>query len=196
MADPARLFQQNSGYDTLQGLNFGERSLTPEYGSLSGPEAARPSGRSFLDPSRMEERRLRQEDRARRNPAPSRSSGGGGGGGGPVEAPKPLFTNATTGVQYFFTPADIGAGYASTTYGRGRTMALGGNVEPTVTAYDPRTGMSNKQELSKVDPALQRQLFPVAPAAILNMGPRTRGTDNARKSFLSGLYAPNARLGI
>jgi hypothetical protein len=177
-------------------------ALTPSYGPLyqganqfGTSAAAQPSGRSFLDPSRMEERRLRQEDRARRNPQPSRSSGGGGGGGAAAQPQQPLFTNATTGVQYFFTPADKGAQLATRTYGTGRIEALGGNVEPTVTAYDPRTGMSNRQQLSEVDPSIQRQLFPVAPAAILNMS-RGRGTDNARKSFLSGLYAPNARLGI
>lgn len=169
-------------------------SLTPNYGPLSGPGAARPSGRSWYDPSRMAERDYRLKERAAR-------MGGGGGTtrGGSVapqqQAQQPLFTNATTGVQYFFTPADAGAGYAASTYGRGRVQALGGNVEPTVTAYDPRTGMSNKQQLSDVDPALQRQLFPVAPAAILNMS-RGRGTDNARRSFLSGLYSPNRRLGI
>ena len=167
--------------------------MTPNYGPLSGPGAARPSGRSWLDPERMAERELRYRDRAMR-------AGGGGGsarGGASTQpqAQQPLFTNATTGVQYFFTPADIGAGYAASTYGRNRVRSLGGNVEPSITAYDPRTGMSNKQELSSVDPALQRQLFPVAPAAILNMS-RGRGTDNARRSFLSGLYSPNARLGI
>lgn len=195
MADPARLFQQKSGYDTLQGLKFGEQSLTPNYGPLSGPDAARPSGRSWYDPSRMAERKYRVEERQARS-GDGKGGSSGGGGGGTVEAPKPLFTNATTGVQYFFTPMDAGAGMAARTYGRGRVAALGGNIEPTITAYDPRTGMSNKQNIGDVDESILRQMFPVAPAAILNMAPRTRGTDNARKSLLSGLYAPNRRLGI
>jgi hypothetical protein len=176
-------------------------ALTPNYGPLyqgvsqfGASPAAQQSGRSWYDPSRMAERDYRLKERAARNPQPTRSSSGGGGG--TVEAPKPLFTNATTGVQYFFTPMDAGAGMAASTYGRGRVGALGGNIEPTITAYDPRTGMSNKQNIGDVDESILRQMFPVAPAAILNMGPRTRGTDNARKSLLSGLYAPNRRLGI
>ncbi len=176
-------------------------ALTPNYGPLyqgvsqfGTSSAAQQSGRSWYDPNRMAERDYRLKERAARNPQPSRSSSGGGGG--TVEAPKPLFTNATTGVQYFFTPMDAGAGMAASTYGRGRVGALGGNIEPTITAYDPRTGMSNKQNIGDVDESILRQMFPVAPAAILNMGPRTRGTDNARKSLLSGLYAPNRRLGI
>jgi hypothetical protein len=177
-------------------------ALTPNYGPLyqgvsqfGTSPAAQQSGRSWYDPNRMAERKYRTEERAARNPQ-TKGSSGGGGGGGTVEAPKPLFTNATTGVQYFFTPMDAGAGMAASTYGRGRVGALGGNIEPTITAYDPRTGMSNKQNIGDVDESILRQMFPVAPAAILNMGPRTRGTDNARKSLLSGLYAPNRRLGI
>ena len=168
-------------------------ALTPRYGPLyqganqfGWSPAAQPSGRSWLDPDRMEERKIRREDRA------ARVGGGGGGGGGGrgavAEGPKPLFTNATTGVQYFFNAADSASGSAARRYGAGRVAALGGSVEPSVTAYDPRTGMTNQQSLNMVDPAILKQMFPVDPGGLLNMAPRSRGTDNARRSFLSGLY--------
>jgi len=91
---------------------------------------------------------------------------------------QPIFTNATTGIQYFFNPAGPQSGNLRTA----RT------IEPTVTAFDPRTGMQNQQLLSQVDPGLRRQLLPVEPTALLNMS-RGRGTDNARRSFLNGLYS-------
>lgn len=91
---------------------------------------------------------------------------------------QPIFTNATTGIQYFFNPSGPQSGNLRTV----------GNIEPMVTAFDPRTGMQNQQLLSKVDPSLRRQLLPVEPTALLNMS-RGRGTDNARRSFLNGLYS-------
>jgi hypothetical protein len=186
MADPARLFQQKSGYDTLQQSTFGSGSLTPNYGSLyqgvnaqGRSSAARQVGRDWFDPNRVEERQARMERRAMSmSGAPGARPASGGGSAAQGQAQQPIFTNATTGIQYFFNPAGPQSSNLRT---------VGNAPEPMVTAFDPRTGMQNQQRLSEIDPALRRQLLPVEPTALLNMS-QGRGTPNARKSFLSGLY--------
>jgi hypothetical protein len=182
MADPAGLFQRQSGFDQLQQSAFGSGALTPNYGPLyqgvnaqGRSSAARQVGRDWFDPSRVEERQARAERRAMGQPQQPQSRQQALP---QMPQQQPIFTNATTGIQYFFNPSGPQSGNLRTV----------GNIEPMVTAFDPRTGMQNQQLLSKVDPSLRRQLLPVEPTALLNMS-RGRGTDNARRSFLNGLYS-------
>lgn len=151
-------------------------SLTPEYGPIGTPNASRQVGRDWFDPSRMAEREARMERQAMsrgpqqpqtRQQAPQQQS-----------QQQPIFTNATTGIQYFFNPSGPQSGNLRTV----------GDIEPMVTSFDPRTGMQRQELLSKIDPSLRKQLLPVEPSTLLNMS-RGRGTNNARKAFLNGLYS-------
>lgn len=145
-------------------------SLTPSYGPLSGPGAARASGRSWMDPNRALERKARLEDRMLRREA----AGGGGGGGRAVQqsplAPLPegfQFTNATTGLVTTFIPptaTDEGTKSAARTYGRKRLENMGVRFEPKIGTWDPRTGLS--QTLTPAQ-AMQRGLLGSAQRALL-----------------------------
>lgn len=153
-------------------FNRGSSSgLSPSFGPLyqgsaggSSP-AARPSGRSWLDPERMEERLLRRQDRQSR-------MGGGGGGGGQQAPLAPLpegvqQTNATTGQVVTILPQSITSdadGSAARRYGTGRLAALGERPETQVNVYDPRTGLS--QTLTP-QMAMQRGLLGSAQRALL-----------------------------
>lgn len=141
-------------------------SLTPSYGPLSGPGAARASGRSWMDPNRALERKARLEDRMLRREA----AGGGGGGGRAVQqsplAPLPegvAQTNATTGqITTILPPTETGEGLGA--YNRKVYERLGVRFEPQVGVYDPRTGLS--QTLTPQQ-AMQRGLLGAAQRALL-----------------------------
>lgn len=141
-------------------------SLTPSYGPLSGPGAARASGRSWMDPNRALERKNRLEDRMLRREA----AGGGGGGGRAVQqsplAPLPdgvAQTNATTGQITTVLPPTM-TGQMGGAYNRKVYERLGARFEPQVGVYDPRTGLS--QTLTPQQ-AMQRGLLGAAQRALL-----------------------------
>lgn len=150
-------------------FSFG--SLTPTYGPLTGgglksAPAARPSGRSWMDPQRMEERLLRLQERNMR--------AGGGGGRASAAAPQaPMqpnpaaFTNATTGQITTILPPTVTDKYTADyarRYGRGQLESMGARFEPQVGVYDPRTGLSET-----LDPAtaMQRGLLGAAQRSLL-----------------------------
>ena len=123
---------------------------------LTGMGGARPSGRSWLDPQRMEERLLRRQDRQ------SRMGGGGGGGGGSSQAaplaplPEGAFQkNATTGQEVTLLPPTMTSKMGGA-FDRKRLERLGARFEPLVGLYDPRTGLS--QTLTPTQ-AMQRGLL-------------------------------------
>jgi hypothetical protein len=63
---------------------------------------------------------------------------------------------------------------------------MGLKVDPTVTARDPRTGLTNTLAMGQVDPAIVKQMFPVAPTSLLNLRGNTGLRGAAQRALITG----------
>lgn len=139
--------------------------------AMTGMSGARPSGRSWLDPQRMDERFLRRQDRQSRM--------GGGSGGGARQAVEPQIAtadlpqgamqeNPTTGVKYMALPPSMDPNWESTKALNPNQKALakrmGVTFDSQIGAYDPRTGQT--RTLSPFEAAMRPGLVGAAQRAL------------------------------
>jgi hypothetical protein len=145
MAEPFNLFGT-----PMTGMNPNAQPQGAFGSAMTGMGGARPSGRSWMDPNRYNERMLRFSERQARNPGASRSSGGGSAAAAASQdLPEGVAqTNATTGqIVTVLPPTETGKGLGA--YNRKVYERLGVRFEPEVGIYDPRTGLSRKISASE-----------------------------------------------